>query len=68
MHMSSIKVVANKIEELVVCTLPNGEEIEIEMIDAWGDEAGSAADVDSALDLLQSHLRDQVKEKLGFDG
>jgi len=37
------------------------------MIDAWGDESVSAADVDSALEMLQSHLRDKVKEQLGYD-
>jgi hypothetical protein len=65
--MSSIKVVANKIDNSVVCTFPNGDELEIEMIDAWGDESVSAADVDSALEMLQSHLRDKVKEQLGYD-
>ena len=62
--MSNIKVITNTTAESVVCTLPNGEEIEIEMIDIIGEDTLPAPDVDSALEMLQGELRETVRSKL----
>jgi len=62
--MSNIKVITNTTAESVVCTLPNGEEIEIEMIDIIGEDTLPAPDVDSALEMLQGQLRETVRSKL----
>lgn len=65
--MSNIKIVTNTTAECVVCTLPNGEEIEIEMIDIIGEDSLPAPDVDEALKMLQGQLRDTVRRKLEPD-
>lgn len=62
--MSNIKVITNTTAESVVCTLPNGEEIEIEMIDIIGEDTLPAPDVDSAIEMLQGQLRETVRSKL----
>ena len=49
--MSNIKVITNTTAESVVCTLPNGEEIEIEMIDIIGEDTLPAPDVLSLIHI-----------------
>ena len=62
--MSNIKIITSTTAESVVCTLPNGEEIEIEMIDIEGEDALAAPDIDVAIEMLQGQLRDTVRRKL----
>jgi len=62
--MSQIKIITTTTSDSVVCTLPNGAQIEIEMIDVIGEDTQSAPNVDYALEMLQGELRDTVKTKL----
>lgn len=54
--MGSLKVITNKVDDLVVCTLPNGEQVEIEMLSVSGSDVGVEACVEGAMDVLQRHL------------
>ena len=54
--MASMKVITNRVDDVVVCTLPNGEKVEIEMLSVSGSDVGVEANVDEAMDVLQRHL------------
>ena len=48
-----MKVIAKRVEETVVCTLPQGLEIEIIMISAEGEEYHAEPDLHSAPGIIE---------------
>lgn len=54
--MGMLKVITNKVDDVVVCTLPNGERVEIEMVSVSGSDIGVEGNVEEAMDVLQQHL------------
>jgi len=59
-----MRVAATKLEESVVCQLPEGRELEIVMLCAEGDELSAVPDFDSAQTVL-SHLGGGAAQAFG---
>lgn len=47
-----MRVIATQYEDSVVCTLPQGREVEIIMVSAEGDECHAEPNLNSAQDIL----------------
>ena len=52
-----MKILASKLEDSVVCTLPDGHRVEIIMVSVEGEYVYDVPDISEAVKLLQWHLR-----------
>ena len=50
-----MKVLITQLQESVLCTFANGEEIEFTMLCAYGEEVAAVPDIKLALELLREH-------------
>lgn len=51
-----MKIIASQLSESVLCTLPNGEQVEVTMLCAEGDDYLAEPNVDGAVEILINHL------------
>ena len=51
-----MKIIAKQMSESVICILPTGDQVEITMLGAQGDECFAEPNVEAAVDLLTSYL------------
>ncbi len=47
-----MKILVSRLPESVLCTLPNGEQVEITMLSAEGEDVLSEPDIQIAVDML----------------
>ena len=55
-----MKFLANKLEDSVVCILPDGHRFEITMVSVEGEDVYNVPDINEAVKLLQWHLRNKA--------
>ena len=51
-----MKILANKLEDGVVCVLPDGYRVEITMVSVEGEDVYDIPDIHEAMKLLHRHL------------
>ncbi len=51
-----MKVIASQLSESILCTLPNGEQIEITMLRSEGDDCFAEPSIKAAINLVMKYL------------
>lgn len=51
-----MKIQIMELEESVLCHLPNGEQVEVTMVQTEGEDAEPIAEISEAMRALQAHL------------
>ena len=51
-----MKIIVSQLTESVLCTLPSGEQIEVTMVCAEGDECFAEPNVEGAVDILTTYF------------
>ena len=59
-----MKIIANKLSESVLCTLPNGEHIEVTMLSLEEDECYAEPSVEGAVHILTTYFDSRFKPHL----
>jgi len=47
-----MKIFASKLTESVLCTLPNGEQVEVTMLNIEGDEVSAEPNIERAVEIV----------------
>jgi len=51
-----MKVIASQLPESILCTLPNGEQIEVTMLCSEGDDCFAEPSIEAAINLVMKYL------------
>ena len=54
-----MKIIANELAESVLCTLPNGDQVEVIMLCAEGEDCSAEPSIEGAVVILKAYLECQ---------
>lgn len=52
-----MKIIASELTESVLCTLPTGDQIEVIMVCAEGEECFAEPNIEGAIDILTTYFK-----------